>query len=466
MYPTQDAWPHVLGHVDTNPNAFKVVWNESKYPNNPIAGPNAFMVPLDRGLVADSAYVTLLFLKGISPKGTVVAKTYASLVCIGPMEGRLNFDSYATALVKGDVSGQITSQSYFDLVVTGKFSGRILADSYAMIYLMGGCEGSVELKHGAKVYIAGRTTEAGLSRVKGQGNVFLEDSDLSPGEHKIGDLNVTVGNRAGSSKSTGEPVAAGPVKAIPKSQNILKNSGIETGDKAPDGWQQGAAIEGVTYSWDKKVAFEGMASLCIEKTAQRYFPIAQWSQTVDRQGNGPTLLVSAQVKAENMTKAILDVAFLDEHGNWVSHQWAAFIGIKEEGEPPANHDWRLYSGKVEIPPQTKKLCIGLQVYGPGKVWFDDVRAGYADSLGDGAAVAIDNPRRWKSQPSAVAMLRNFYNKDGNFGRRASSPKRLQSSRRPSNSPPTTKTPGTDWAGHVSTRACSGRPNEPSSTSSH
>ena len=136
----------------------------------------------------------------------------------------------------------------------------------------------------------------------------------------------------------------------------------------------------------RKVAFEGKASLCIEKTAQRYFPIAQWSQTVDRQGDGPTLLVSAQVKAENMTKAILDVAFLDEHGNWLSHQWAAFIGIKEEGEPPANHDWRPYSGKVEIPPQTKKLCIGLQVYGPGKVWFDDVRAGYADSLGDGAAV--------------------------------------------------------------------------------
>ena len=105
MYPTKDAWPHVLGHVDTNPNAFNVVWNESKYPNNPIAGPNAFMVPLDRGLVADSAYVTLLFLKGITPKGTVVAKTYASLVCLGPMEGRLNFDSYATALVKGDRPG-------------------------------------------------------------------------------------------------------------------------------------------------------------------------------------------------------------------------------------------------------------------------------------------------------------------------------------------------------------------------
>ena len=387
MYPTKDAWPHVLGHVDTNPSAFKVVWNESGYPNNPIAGPNAFMVPLDRGLVADAGYATLLFLKGISPKGTVVAKTYISLVSLGPMEGRLNFDSYATALLKGEVSGQITSESYFDLVVTGKFSGRIYANSYAMIYLKGGCEGSVELKHGAKVYIAGRTTKADLSRVKGQGNVFLEDSDLSLGEHKIGDLNVTVGNRTGSTKSPGVPTATGAIKAIPKAGNILKNSSIETGDKVPNDWQQGAAIEGVTYSWDKKVAFEGTASLSIEKTAQRYFPIAQWSQTVDRRGDEPALLVSAQIKAKNMTKAILDVAFLDDHGNWLSHQWAAFIGIQEQGEPPANHDWKLYSGKVEIPAQTKKLCIGLQVYGPGKVWFDDVRAAYANSSGDVASDA-------------------------------------------------------------------------------
>jgi hypothetical protein len=160
------------------------------------------MTTLDRGLVADSTYTTLLCLKGISPKGTVVANTYASLVCLGPMEGRLNFDSYATALLKGDVSGQITSESYFDLVITGKFSGRILAESYAMIYLMGGCDGSVELKNGAKLYIAGRTTEADLSRVKGQGSVFVEDSDLSPGEHKIGNLSVTVSENSTSGTAT------------------------------------------------------------------------------------------------------------------------------------------------------------------------------------------------------------------------------------------------------------------------
>jgi serine/threonine protein kinase/Flp pilus assembly protein TadD len=192
IYPTRDAWPQVLGHVDTDPEKYHVVADEASFPKNPITGPNAFLVPLDRGLVMEN-YGTLLFAKGISSSGTVVAKSYASLVCQGPMEGRLNFNSYATALVQGDLPGQITSDSYFDLVVTGKFTGRIYTNSYAMVYLMGGCDGSVTLKHGAKVFIAGRTTRAALDRIQGDGNVFLENSDLPRGEHKIRELNVTVG---------------------------------------------------------------------------------------------------------------------------------------------------------------------------------------------------------------------------------------------------------------------------------
>ena len=168
-----------------------------------------------------------------------------------------------------------------------------------------------------------------------------------------------------------------PVESESQSLNILKNPGFEFGDKTPDEWKKGAAIQGVKYSWDKKVASGGKASLCIEKNAQRYFPIAQWSQTVQREGDKPVILVSAQVKAKNVTKAVLDVLFLDAQDNWISHQWIAYIGAKEDGDPPANHDWKEYSGKADIPPNTAKICIGLQVYGPGKVWFDNVKAEYA-----------------------------------------------------------------------------------------
>ncbi len=130
------------------------------------------------------------------------------------------------------------------------------------------------------------------------------------------------------------------------------------------------------YSWGKKVAADGKASLCIEKTANRYWPVAQWSQTVDRKGDLPKLEVSAQVKTQKMMKAVLDVIFLDQAGNRLSYQWAAYIGSKEEGDPPANHDWQKYSGTVNIPPGTVKITIALEDWGPGKVWFDDVQARY------------------------------------------------------------------------------------------
>ena len=68
-------------------------------------------------------------------------------------------------------------------------------------------------------------------------------------------------------------------------------------------WSRGAAIEGVEYDWDKDNGQRGIASLCLNKTADRYFPIAQWSQTVQRKGNSPSVHVDAQVKAEAITKA-------------------------------------------------------------------------------------------------------------------------------------------------------------------
>jgi hypothetical protein len=121
----------------------------------------------------------------------------------------------------------------------------------------------------------------------------------------------------------------------------------------------------------------------LHKTAQRYFPIAEWYQEVDRKGDKPAIRVSAQVRAENVTKAILDVLFLDEDGEWIKHQWVSYIGPKGENDPPVSHDWKAYTGRVEIPkktkkiPQTKRIHVGLQIYGPGKVWFDDVRVEYA-----------------------------------------------------------------------------------------
>ena len=99
-----------------------------------------------------------------------------------------------------------------------------------------------------------------------------------------------------------------------EAKSILSNGGFEQGDAKgliAEAWQKGAKMAGVEYQWDRTVAHEGTASLHLRKTVQRYFPIAQWSQEVKRSGATPRLKVSAFVKAKEMTKAILDVSFVD-----------------------------------------------------------------------------------------------------------------------------------------------------------
>jgi len=155
----------------------------------------------------------------------------------------------------------------------------------------------------------------------------------------------------------------------------LKNPGFEDGKKAVAGWEEGAAIDGVEYIWDRDTGHKSESSLGIRKTVKRYFPIAQWRQTVVNSGETSKLKLAAWVKAEKMHKAILDVGFLHKDGK-ETHQWAAYIGAKKKDDPPADHDWKEYSGVVAIPKDTKRISIRLQVYGPGAVWFDDVSARY------------------------------------------------------------------------------------------
>ncbi|SRR5579871_1094525 len=76
-------------------------------------------------------------------------------------------------------------------------------------------------------------------------------------------------------------------------------------------------------------------------------------------------------------KAILESQFLDSKGEW-SHAWVRSIGPKEPTTRPVTHDGKRYEGVVTIPPGTKQIIIAPQIYGPGRVWFDDLGAEYTD----------------------------------------------------------------------------------------
>jgi len=157
---------------------------------------------------------------------------------------------------------------------------------------------------------------------------------------------------------------------------ILKDS-FEEGTDTPIGWKKGKDVDGVEYIWDKNNGSDGMASLCLKKTANRYFPIAQWSKEIKYETDAKKLSAAVKVRAKNANKAILDALFLDVNGKWIKHEWISYIGEnKEKNTPPANHNWKKYSGIVGIPEGTKTIVIGLQIYGPGTVWFDELEVAY------------------------------------------------------------------------------------------
>jgi len=110
---------------------------------------------------------------------------------------------------------------------------------------------------------------------------------------------------------------------------------------------------------------------------EKYFPIAQWTRKIEHTNEAKKLSVSANVLAKKAHKAVIDALFLDDNGEWIKHEWTSYIGAKNDGDPPANHKWKKYAGTVEIPENTKSIVIGLQMYGPGTVWFDELEVAYA-----------------------------------------------------------------------------------------
>lgn len=164
-------------------------------------------------------------------------------------------------------------------------------------------------------------------------------------------------------------------------ENLLKNGSMEEASvddsSLPANWEKGNDIEGVKYLWNAGVKEEKKIGwLEIAKSAKRYFPIAAWEQTFDRVSDDPALTVTVKVRANKVTKAIVDAIFLDSDDQPLQHEWLIYIGPKKDGGAPFTHAWKPYSGTVKIPSECKRIKIALQDYGPGNVAFDDVVAVY------------------------------------------------------------------------------------------
>lgn len=185
--------------------------------------------------------------------------------------------------------------------------------------------------------------------------------------------------------------------------NLLVNPSFEQGGKNPEDWSKGQPVPGVEYLLDDSLAAEGKKSLALKKTVERYFPIAEWSQTIAHDGKARKVHFGALVKATEARKALLDVSFEDEQGEW-THGWAAYVGAREKSAPAVSHDWSWYSGVVEVPEGTRKLTFGLQIYGPGTVWFDRALATFVDALTPASDALAAEPRpvsAWGELPTGA-----------------------------------------------------------------
>ena len=40
----------------------------------------------------------------------------------------------------------------------------------------------------------------------------------------------------------------------------------------------------------------------------------------------------------------------------LGHEWAVYIGQKDDGDPVATHNWKKYAGTVDIPRGTKNIA--------------------------------------------------------------------------------------------------------------
>jgi len=215
FYPFSNTWPRIVSTpVERDASRFVHVAPDGRgyREKDEKRTGYVFAGPLRSGLTPVTPQ-TLLLLGGVAKDGGVITENYVNLYVRGDMAGVLTLQSYSTTVVRrGGISGRVFLGSYANLLVDGPFVGRLTTSSSCSLYLLGGIGTGAQVRtdRGARIYVGGRTPEEALSRIKGEAMVFLESSDLAPGKHQKGQLQVTVlgGDGKNCVAETGKTAAA------------------------------------------------------------------------------------------------------------------------------------------------------------------------------------------------------------------------------------------------------------------
>lgn len=115
----------------------------------------------------------------------------------GSLEGELRFRAESVIEVAGDVRGDVLCEKAVLLSASGALSGRLVLRRGGRVTLGSGLAGNASIEFegadiGASLELGGFTSGRALVSLHGRATVVLERSDLEPGRHAIGDLDVLV----------------------------------------------------------------------------------------------------------------------------------------------------------------------------------------------------------------------------------------------------------------------------------
>ena len=164
-----------------------------------------------------------------------------------------------------------------------------------------------------------------------------------------------------------EEPAAEAKEVAAQDDNVLLFEDFETGARMPQGWSMGGTFPGTRHFWDPGGAHSGRLSVGIARTDTRMRAASTWSRVVPRRRGPIWLHVTVWLKAHKVASGAVEVSFLDEKGNTTFRGNVCHL----QG---ATHGWQEYSQSLRIPARTEEVRFALQLWKPGTIWMDDLKA--------------------------------------------------------------------------------------------
>lgn len=142
----------------------------------------------------------VLLERGSTPHPAFLFRQPSVLVSVtGDVGGDITFRSAALLRVQGDLTADVACTGITSIDVAGRLRGRLLLQDASVVRLAKGIAdgGRVECRSKeVRIYLGGHTSRAALDSVVGPATVIVEASDLGPGRHVLGELEIEVDSSA------------------------------------------------------------------------------------------------------------------------------------------------------------------------------------------------------------------------------------------------------------------------------